>query len=65
MEIKSNVKMATNIELRNYQHEIDFTINANKIEITDPYRTLTIVLQQNGRTDNQITNLKPKLVKGN
>jgi hypothetical protein len=65
VEIKSNVKMATNIELRNYQHEIDFTINANKIEITDPYRTLTIVLQQNGRTDNQITNLKPKLVKGN
>lgn len=62
--ITSDIKMATNIELRNYQHEIDFTINKSGTEIVDPYRNLTVILQQNGRTDNLITDLRPKLVKG-
>ena len=62
--IKSEIKMATNIELRNYQHEVDFVINKSGVDIVDPYRNLTVILQQNGRTDNMITDLKPKLVKG-
>lgn len=62
--ITSDIKMATNIELRNYQHEVDFVINKSGVEIIDPYRNLTVILQQNGRTDNLIADLKPKLVKG-
>lgn len=62
--ISMDVKMATDIEQRNYQHEVDFTINKSGTEIVDPYRNLTVIVQQNGRTDNMITDLKPKLVKG-
>lgn len=62
--ITMNIKEATNIELRNYQHEVDFSINKSGVEVVDPYRNLTVVMQQNGRTDNMITDLKPKLVKG-
>lgn len=64
VSITTNVKMATDIELRNYQQEVDFSIDKSGVDIVDPYRNLTVVLQQNGRTDNLITNLKPKLVKG-
>ncbi len=62
--ITTDVKNASNLELRNYQHEIDFALNKNGVEIVDPYRSLTVVVQQNGRTDNPITTLKPKMVNG-
>lgn len=63
--ISANVKKASDIELRNYQHEIDFEINTNGVEIINPYQNLTVVLQQNGRYDNVISNLNPRLIKGN
>lgn len=62
--INMDVKKATRIEERDYQHEIDFTINKSGVEIIDPYRNMTVMLQQNGRYDNIISDLKPRLIKG-
>lgn len=64
INIQANIRNATAIEYRNYQHEIDFSIFKNNVEIIDPYKNLTVVLQQNGRYDNCIKNLKPSLIRG-
>ncbi len=62
--IQMEVKKNSNPELRDYQHEVDFLIQKSGLDIVDPYRNLTVIVQQNGRNDNQIGDLKPKLVKG-
>ncbi|MBN2728045.1 MAG: DUF5103 domain-containing protein [Bacteroidales bacterium] len=63
--ITANVKQGTDIETRNYRQEVDFEINSGSFELINPYQNLHIVVQQNGRYDNAITNLKPRMVKGN
>lgn len=64
LSISANVKPDTDIKTRNYRQEVDFEINAGTFQIIDPYQNLHVVIQQNGRYDNAITNLKPRLVKG-
>lgn len=62
--VSAEVKPSTEIELRNYQNEVDFVINANGFKIEDPYRNLNVVVLQNGRYDIANTRLKPKLITG-
>lgn len=64
VSISATVKAATNVELRNYQHEIDFEVNTNELNIINPYNSVTVILRQNSRYDNMIDNLKPKFVNG-
>ena len=62
--IEANIHKATRLADMNYKQEIDFTIHKTGFEIANPYRELTVILQQNERWDNVITNLKPEMVKG-
>ncbi|PKP37826.1 MAG: hypothetical protein CVT98_05645, partial [Bacteroidetes bacterium HGW-Bacteroidetes-15] len=64
LNIEANVKRATLIEDKNYKQEIDFSIDTKNFSINNPYRDLKIVIRKNARWDNVITNLKPKLVRG-
>ncbi len=62
--IDATVKQATNLNHRDTKQEVDFTINTELYPVSNPYRDLKIILTQNGRWDNAIDNLQPKLVQG-
>ncbi len=63
--ISANVKRATLLDLRRSSHEIDFTLSYSAYSINNPYRDIKVVIAQNNRWDNVITNLKPLFVKYN
>jgi hypothetical protein len=63
--VDAKVTRASNIEDQEYRQDIGFSINTDHNYIAEPYRDLYVVVRQNGRWDNAITNLKPYLVKGN
>ncbi len=65
VSVDANIHKATSIVDMNYKQEIDFTIHKNRFVISNPYRQLTVILQQNGRWDNIISDLKPEMIKGN
>jgi len=63
--IEATVKQATNLDIRVTHQEVDFTVNTSLYPVSNPYRDLRVVLMQNGRWDNAIIDLKPRLVQGN
>ncbi|MDD3877475.1 MAG: DUF5103 domain-containing protein [Bacteroidales bacterium] len=65
VNIEGRVRQATVLEDKNYRQEVVFTIQHNSYRISNPYSSLKVVLQQNDRTDNLITNLKPSMVRNN
>jgi len=60
--IEGIIKQATSLQDRNYKQEVDFSITTSGYRIINPYQDLKVVLQQNGRWDNAISDLKPKMV---
>jgi hypothetical protein len=65
VSIHGRIHAATDIDERNYRQEVDFSIDLLSYPMDQPYRNLHVILQQNGRWDNAITGLKPRMVKGN
>jgi hypothetical protein len=65
IDIEATVKQATNLNHRASMQEIDFTINSRNYNISNPYRDLKVLITQNGRWDNAIYGLQPRLVQGN
>lgn len=63
--ITAYAKKSTVVEEQRYRQEIDFEINKATYQIDNPYNDLFVVVQQNGRWDNAILDIKPKLVLGN
>ena len=63
VQINATVKMATLARYREYKHEVDFTIDHSNYIIQDPYADLKVVISQNRRWDNAITDLKPLFVR--
>ena len=47
----------------NKQH-IDFTISANAYDLNNPYKDMKVVLTQNYRWDNAVTDIKPTFMNG-
>jgi hypothetical protein len=60
--IEVNIKRATIIEDRDYKQEVDFKLVAQHYQIYDPYLSLKVILMQNGRWDNAIMDLKPRMI---
>lgn len=65
VDIQASVKQATDLYYRDIKQEVDFTIHTGRYPISNPYRDLTVVMMQNGRWDNAIYGLQPRLVQGN
>ena len=65
VEIEGKIKQATMIKDRNYKQEVDFSFNTGGYRIVNAYRDLKVVIIQNGRWDNALKDLKPKMVIGN
>lgn len=63
VEITHNLHAGTFADKRFTHQEIDFVIKTDRITLTNPYNDLHVVLQQNNRWDNTISNLKPLYVK--
>ncbi len=63
-EIEASVRRATQVDLMKSHQEVDFTIK-NAFTCNDPFQDIKIILSQNYRWDNAITDLKPLFVKDN
>ena len=63
ISVKGSVKRATDLEQRNYQHEIDFSIFHSGYEIDDPFGDIKPVITQNSRWDNAIYGLQAVFIK--
>lgn len=64
INIEGRIKQATDISDKKYKQEVDFEITSPSYQIVNPYRDLNVVITQNGRWDNAVKNLKPKMVIG-
>jgi hypothetical protein len=63
--IDAFVHRATIVKDRDSRQEIDFTVNCKAIQVANPFQDVKVVIMQNGRWDNAITNLKPLFLKDN
>ncbi len=61
--IDGYVKRATLIGDRDTKHEIDFSILHPALPVTNAFSEIKVVIMQNGRWDNAITDLKPLFLK--
>lgn len=64
VQIESLVKRATVIADRYTKQEIDFSVEHSMLNVLNPFGEIKVILLQNGRWDNAITNLKPIFLKG-
>ncbi|MCB2222326.1 MAG: DUF5103 domain-containing protein [Bacteroidetes bacterium] len=65
VKFEGSIKQPTVIADRNYKQEVDFSVTTSNYRILNPYKDLKVVVMQNGRWDNAITNLKPKMAVSN
>ena len=65
VDITAIVNKPTIVEYRNYKQEVDFSIDKTNYTINNPYKDLKVIIQQNGRWDNAIINLKPLYINSN
>jgi len=63
VSVKGSVIRATDLEQRNYQHEIDFSIHHSGYEIDNPFGDIMPIITQNSRWDNAISGLQAVFVK--
>lgn len=62
--LEGSVEQATLVSMRDEMQEVNFVINTSSYRISNPYRDIKVTIKQNGRTDNVIWGLKPKLIRG-
>jgi hypothetical protein len=59
LAVEGQVHQANSISDRNSKQQIDFTIHYNGAQIDNPARSLKIVVTQNDRQDNVLSNIQP------
>ncbi len=59
ISIDATIKGNTSIEINKRYQQLDFTIEHSGLRIQDPFSDFKIIVRQNNRNDNQVTNLKP------
>jgi hypothetical protein len=65
VSVPMQVKRArTNANLQ-YKHNLDFAVKSNAITFQSPLTNIKVLLMQNGRFDNAISNIKPMYTIGN
>jgi hypothetical protein len=64
VDITGEVKDASEIAERNHKQEVDFEIKTTRVRIGNPYTELFVRITQNGRVDNAIEDIQPKMVVG-
>jgi len=64
-DISGEVKKSTFEGFKGCDQEIDFSIDYSRFSIQDPRTEVRVVVMQNSRSDNCLTNLKPLFVRNN
>lgn len=63
-KIKINVKASSVVADRDFKQEVDFDVNVGSLKVYNPYDEIKVIVLQNSRWDNAISNLQPKFIKG-
>jgi hypothetical protein len=64
VDIQASAHQAVDLDLRSTGQEVDFTLSAANLRLTNPYTEIKVVITQNDRRDNAIRDLKPRMVRG-
>jgi len=65
ISIAARIHRATHDPSNGENQEVDFVIDKGNFPIQDPVSDIKVVITQNNRTDNAISDLKPQYVNGN
>lgn len=65
VEVPMQVKRARDVRNVEFKHNLDFAIRSKVINFQSPLQNVKVMLVQNGRLDNAITNIKPMYTIGN
>jgi hypothetical protein len=65
VSVPMQVKRARNMNDIQYKHNMDFAVKSTAITFQSPLTNVKVLLLQNGRLDNAITNIKPMYTIGN
>jgi len=65
VSVPMQVKRARNIAVIEHKHNIEFSIKSSAINFQSPLQNIKVMLMQNGKFDNAITNIKPQYTIGN
>jgi hypothetical protein len=63
VKVEGTVRRATLDAFKGENHEVDFTIFHDNLNIINPRQEIKVVIQQNNRWDNAIRNLKPLFIR--
>ncbi|HZH70895.1 MAG TPA: DUF5103 domain-containing protein [Mariniphaga sp.] len=63
VEVEGTVRRATHDAFKGANHEVDFTVFHEKLNIINPHQEVKVVVQQNNRWDNAITDLQPLFIR--
>ncbi|HEY3388827.1 MAG TPA: DUF5103 domain-containing protein [Prolixibacteraceae bacterium] len=64
-DIQGDVKKSTFEGYKGHDQEIDFSVDYSRFSMQDPRTEVKVVVTQNSRSDNCLTNLKPLFVREN
>lgn len=65
VSVPMQVKRARQVRDVNFKHNLEFSIKSATINFQSPLQNVKVMLLQNGRFDNTITNVKPMFTMGN
>ena len=63
--VEGDVRQATLVRYRDTHQQLSFSVNTLNYYISNPGEDLKLVITQNGRWDNAIIGLKPRIIQGN
>ena len=65
VSVPLQIKRARDVRNVELKHNLEFSIKSNNITFQSPIQNVKVLLMQNGRFDNAITNIKPMFTIGN
>jgi hypothetical protein len=65
VQVEARAHPATIVSDKNFKQEVDFTIDYTGYNIANPFGDINVVIMQNNRWDNAITNLQPQFANNN
>lgn len=65
VSVPLQIKRARDVRNVELKHNLEFSIKSNNITFQSPLQNVKVLLMQNGRFDNAITNIKPMFTIGN
>jgi hypothetical protein len=63
--IDGHVKQANLVRYRDTHQQLSFSINSLNYRISNPHADMKLVITQNGRWDNAIVGISPRMIQGN